>query len=176
MWEFLPDNRLGDDEALYTRELQQYLRRISQETEDIPLIAIDGVYGPETRDAVAAFQEVYGLPVTGNIDRRTWEAIYEEFLRITESNAPAERIDAFDDSNPRLTIGSRGKAVAILQLMLDTIALRYINIDRVPPGEMYDERTSTAVGQFQRLARLPVTGETDKRTWNAIVRHFNQLV
>ena len=38
---------------------------------------IDGVMGPVTRQAVSAFQETVGLPVTGQLDRQTFEALFE---------------------------------------------------------------------------------------------------
>jgi hypothetical protein len=31
---------------------------------------VDGIIGPQTRDAIAGFQEDHGLPVTGRIDTR----------------------------------------------------------------------------------------------------------
>jgi peptidoglycan hydrolase-like protein with peptidoglycan-binding domain len=31
---------------------------------------VDGIYGPETVQAVQALQEAHGLPVTGTVDRR----------------------------------------------------------------------------------------------------------
>jgi len=168
-------DRLSFDEKTRTAELQGYLRRISQETADIPLIAIDGIYGPETRDAVAAFQEVYGLPVTGTVDNRTWYAIVDEFLHIEGSRAPVATIRGFRDDMAIFTVGSRGETVALVQLMLNVIASRYSNFSPIPSDGRYDERTSAAVGRFQQLSRLPVTGDVDKRTWNAIVNHYNTL-
>jgi hypothetical protein len=38
---------------------------------------IDGAMGPVTRQAVSAFQETVGLPVTGQLDRQTFEALFE---------------------------------------------------------------------------------------------------
>ena len=35
----------------------------------------DGIYGPETTEAVRTFQQMEGLPVTGEADRETWERI-----------------------------------------------------------------------------------------------------
>lgn len=35
----------------------------------------DGFYGPNTRDAVAQFQRSSGLPTTGFVDYRTWQAL-----------------------------------------------------------------------------------------------------
>src|SRR4051812_11923797 len=36
----------------------------------------DGIFGPITRAAVARFQQRWGLPVTGEVDARTWAALF----------------------------------------------------------------------------------------------------
>ena len=40
---------------------------------------ISGVYGRETADAVRYYQEVNGLPITGEADRETWRRLSEEY-------------------------------------------------------------------------------------------------
>ncbi|HET6550259.1 MAG TPA: peptidoglycan DD-metalloendopeptidase family protein [Solirubrobacter sp.] len=37
----------------------------------------DGIFGPITRGGVERFQERYGLPVTGEVDARTWTALFK---------------------------------------------------------------------------------------------------
>src|SRR5215210_6486715 len=39
------------------------------------LLLVDGYYGPETEQAVSAFQRANGLPITGNVDLRTFLAL-----------------------------------------------------------------------------------------------------
>ena len=52
----------------YVREFQTALRELSRYNLLIPRISVDGIYGPETAAAVAAFQGAHGLPVTGEVD------------------------------------------------------------------------------------------------------------
>src|SRR4051812_50211181 len=40
----------------------------------------DGIFGPITRAAVESFQQRYGLPVTGEVDTRTWTAPFHAHL------------------------------------------------------------------------------------------------
>lgn len=71
------------------RQVQEQLQRISQTYTSIPSITPDGIYGEQTQNAVRRFQSVFGLPVTGIIDYRTWfeiSAIYVALTRIAELN------------------------------------------------------------------------------------------
>ncbi len=49
---------------------------------------IDGVMGPATRQAVSAFQETVGLPITGQLDRQTFEALFQ-----TVSSVPVPPVE-----------------------------------------------------------------------------------
>lgn len=65
------------------RQIQEQLARISRSYPAIPKVTPDGIYGPATRAAVERFQEVFGLPVTGVIDYRTWYKISEIYVGVT---------------------------------------------------------------------------------------------
>ena len=65
------------------RQIQEELARISQSYPAIPTVAADGIFGPATRAAVEKFQQVFGLPVTGVIDYRTWYKISEIYVAVT---------------------------------------------------------------------------------------------
>ena len=53
-------------------QIQDQLNAISNNYPRIPKIAVDGIYGERTQNAVRVFQEVFGLPETGVVDYRTW--------------------------------------------------------------------------------------------------------
>lgn len=65
------------------RQIQEQLARISQSYPAIPTITPDGIFGPATRAAVEKFQEIFGLPVTGVIDFRTWYRISDIYVAVT---------------------------------------------------------------------------------------------
>lgn len=65
------------------RQVQEQLARISRSYPAIPVVTPDGIYGSATRAAVEKFQEVFGLPVTGVIDYRTWYKISEIYVAVT---------------------------------------------------------------------------------------------
>lgn len=64
------------------RQIQEELARISRSYPAIPTITPDGIYGSATREAVEVFQRVFGLPVTGVIDYRTWYKISEIYVAV----------------------------------------------------------------------------------------------
>jgi peptidoglycan hydrolase-like protein with peptidoglycan-binding domain len=77
------DLSLGDT-GDYVRRLQYMLEVLSRFLPEIPPVNETGIYDTDTRDAVRSFQQRSGLPVTGAVDARTWDAIYEQFAQ-TES-------------------------------------------------------------------------------------------
>ena len=65
------------------RQIQEQLARISQSYPAIPTITPDGIYGEATKAAVEKFQSIFGLPVTGVVDYRTWYKISEIYVAVT---------------------------------------------------------------------------------------------
>ena len=64
------------------RSLQTMLRTIASIEPNQINVMPDGIYGPQTTDAVRAAQRWFNLPVTGNVDEKTWDEIYDQFSGI----------------------------------------------------------------------------------------------
>lgn len=67
-----------------------------------------------------------------------------------------------------LVTGSIGDAVYAVQMMINRVGLEVQNLPAVKICGRYDEETAKAVEAFQQLFQLPVTGQTDKETWDAL--------
>ena len=65
------------------RQMQEQLARIARSYPAIPSVTPDGIYGPATREAVETFQRIFGLPVTGTVDYRTWYRISEIYVAVS---------------------------------------------------------------------------------------------
>ena len=65
------------------RMLQEQLNRIARNYPALPTIAVDGIYGSATKAAVEKFQSIFGLPVTGIVDLRTWYRISEIYVAVS---------------------------------------------------------------------------------------------
>ena len=72
------------------RHLQYMLSVLSEFIPEIPPLAVDGIYGPLTEDAVRAAQRWFELPVTGTVDEDTWDEIYDQFSGIENAALRSE--------------------------------------------------------------------------------------
>ena len=101
-----PPNGLSPGDSNEKVKLLQYmLSTLSTYISGIPPVAIDGVYGQETRAAVLAAQRRFGLPETGTVGEATWDAIYNQYSGIENTTLRSE--ESFPPSgNSRAVINS----------------------------------------------------------------------
>ncbi len=64
------------------RTIQEQLDVIRDTYSNIPSLTVDGVYGPQTAAAVSQFQKIFDLPVTGDVDYRTWYKISQLYVAL----------------------------------------------------------------------------------------------
>ena len=70
------------------RQLQQQLNRIARNYPAIPTLIPDGIYGPDTAEAVRMFQKIFHLPQTGIVDYPTWFEISDIYVGVTRISEP----------------------------------------------------------------------------------------
>ncbi len=70
------------DRGIKVEHLQYMLSVLAAFIPAIPSVAVDGIFGPATREAVLAAQRRFGLPQTGIVDYDTWDEIYDQFSGI----------------------------------------------------------------------------------------------
>ncbi len=168
-------NDIRTDQAEYIRELQGYLRTIQREELGYTDVPIDGIFGNRTAEAVRQTQRQLGLPVTGTVDRATWEGIYRLHREIVLRNAPPTAVYCFRTGAGPLKEGDQSDCVFILQIVLNSLQERHGNLPASePPTGIYTSVTTESVRALQRRSGLPETGEVDKVTWDAIVELYNQ--
>lgn len=149
-WEFPEPLRVGD-RGDKVGQLQYMLAVVGQFVQEVPVISVDGVFGPLTRDAVLAFQRYEGFPTTGEADDRTWDALYELYSgidnRVLENRAVFPQFDTADTTvvNVRQRLNALGYTGSNLQESLRS---------------------------FQRANGLAVTGRLNDETARAITRQY----
>ena len=155
-----------------TRFVQFLLSYIGLFYDEItPIENLDGVFGPELTRAVESFQRAFGMPVTGVVDEKTWNAMVIVYLSYASDAGEA---DTPEGQYPGyvMTLGSAGISVRRLQRYMNSIAARYCFADFVPDTGIFDEQTLYAVQQFQEGFGLPATGLVDKATYEAIYNYY----
>ena len=161
-----------NETAMYVRELQEYLYTIALYTGKLPLVVPDGLFDAQTADSVRAFQMQNGLEPNGVVDLPTWQAVYAAYLTVVANNAPAVPVAVFRET---LRVGDSGDAVAVTALLVNAAARRYPPITAVTVQTEYTDALASAVEQLQRVFGLEPTGNTDKQTWEHLVRLYETL-
>ena len=156
--------------------LQYYLCFLSYFNLKLPYISVDGIFGDETRDAVLAFQSLYGLDVDGIVGRDTWDMMQNAYAGVLTS-LPDEYRSYSSLLYPGyiITTGASGKVVEQLQTYLKTIAANNPSIPDVTVDGYYGEETKKAVLAVQKLEGIEQNGQVGVLTWNAIVSLYNQF-
>ena len=154
------------------RSLQTMLRTISKDDLRYPSIIPDGIYGPDTMNAVAAFQRLEGLPVTGITNQPTWDAIVDKYAPARIRQEKAEAIEILLEPGQVINPGETSPYIYITQAMLAYIA-NTDNVMQAPTltGEL-DKETELALTLFQEYAALPANGALDRNTWRHLVQYF----
>lgn len=148
--------------SVRVRNLQEMLRYLSySEREPTFEVAVTGVYNAETEEAVKVYRESRGLPVTGVVDRRTWDSIAREYRYEREGAKPiyVELLRGRGELRP----GERSDEVLILQLVLNGLRSDH-GYPYIPLSGIYGVETMEAVREFQEVNLLPPTGIADRRT------------
>ena len=83
-WEY-PEQILPGEQGAKVTHLQYMLSVISQFNSAVQEPPVSGVFGESTTQAVLSFQQAYGLPQAGTVERETWDSIYSQFAGIEET-------------------------------------------------------------------------------------------
>lgn len=157
--------------------LQYYLRYVAQYLPTVPSVTVDGVFGPETENAVRAFQTAYGLTPDGVVGILTWDRLYDVYLGFA-ANVSYSELDglALPFPGQNLQPGSEGDTVRALQQYLNYIAQSYPAIPTVTVDGVFGPATAQAVDAFEETFGLPPARDVvNAAVWNAIAREYDDL-
>ena len=159
-----------------TALIQYYLNVLAYFNGNFSLFPINAVYDQTTADAVAKFQQYFGLEVSSRVDRETWNKLREVYLE-TVASIPDEFYGDRAKLYPGyvLSEGQQSADVEALQSYLSFIADYYNAVPKIPVTGYFGEQTRAAVEEFQRLFGLPVTGFVGAVTWYQIATQYDFL-
>ncbi len=175
---------LSLDEAtfLYTDELKYgdtgieveyvhyFLDALAFLDEDIPRLPTNSIYGNNTITMVRAFQQKYGLPVTGKFTYRDWLVLQKAYDDILKS-FPKEYQDYVDELYPDYFIvkGMSGKDVRRVQQFLLSICKYDKSIPGVRVNGVFDDLTDRSIKKIQNDYGFDVNGIVGPLLWEKLV-------
>lgn len=162
-------------------EIQRDLNRIRINYPAIPEIPGNlGLYDSKTDEAVKKFQEIFSLPITGQVDKATWykiKYIYTSVKKLfdlySEGLTPQEVDFLYKDE---LKYGDTGIQVEYVHYFLNTISFIDSDIPNLKTNSVYNDNTKTMVMAFQKKYNLPVTGIITYSDWKVLRDVYDKLL
>ncbi len=161
----------GDD----VLQVQFWLDEIAQFSNDLPDIAVDGIFGNATKAAVEAFQLKYGLSVDGVVGEITWNKIYMEYTGGVLDTTPGITSPG-EYPGTALSVGSRGDDVKRMQFYLRIVARNNPNVPDLSADGIFGSGTQQSVIAFQNYYGLSADGIVGNLTWDKIYEVYTDLI
>ena len=165
----------NDDPKAVVRHIQELLRTIQINNDKIVTVPIDGIYGTETAIAISELQKEYGLPATGNVDRTTYDTLYEIASAAVLNNSSPLPLYLLADGQSIFS-GEKSNVVMITQILLNSLTVSYDDFEPLNIDGVFGEETERAVRRFQMRNNIPPNGFVDKTTWNALIRNYDKHI
>ncbi len=148
------------DEKESVKEIQRFLLYYYNfEDKNIGRVAVDGIYGVETQNAVLEYQKIKKIDATGLVDLLTHQSLYKEYLRLSKNLDADELI--IEPNNFPLSVGKSGYDIMQLNLLLDILRQTYKDIERVKKDSYFSKNTESAVKDMQRIFMMEENGVVD---------------
>ena len=157
-----------NDEAERIRRVQHWLRELSRNDGRISEVFIDGIYGDETRKAVADVQRISGSAVTGELDKDTFDTVFRLFTELSDTKVRPylPRFDNYEGG--KMSPGDVFDDIYLLQLLLRELSLKDERFFVEASGS-FDEQTERAVRLLQTVLGIVEDGTVSIREWNALI-------
>ena len=157
------------------------LNRISKNYPAIPSISNNiGTYDNKVSESVKKFQEIFSLPITGNVDKATWykiKYVYNSVKKLgdlySEGLSDDDVTFLYEDE---LKYGDTGIEVEYIHYFLDALAFLDNDIPRLPTNSIYTNNTEVMVKAFQEKYRLPVTGIFTYTDWTILKEAYINIL
>ena len=77
-----PNNLQTGSRGQKVSQLQYMLSVMAEYVPSIPTVAVDGIFGPRTQEAVIAYQRFAGLTPDGIVGPQTWNSLYDRAITL----------------------------------------------------------------------------------------------
>lgn len=158
------------------RSLQYMLNQLAVHNDTFTRLAVDGIFGERTLEAVMIFQREYHLPVNGVVDLDTWDAIREAYFRVELLYGDPPPLNVLPSGTYTAAEGEESEPMLIVQAMFVSLTKVMSNFSPCKMNSCNDGDTPKNLREVQRLAGLPITGTLDRATWSYMVQLYQALV
>ena len=158
------------DTGIEVEYVHYFLDALAFLDKDIPRLQTNSIYGNNTITMVKAFQQKYGLPVTGVFTYSDWLVLQSAYDKILKS-FPAEYQDYVNELYPDffLVKGMSGEAVRRFQKFLLAICKYDKSIPGVRVNGIFDELTEKSVLKLQNDYGFEINGIVGPLLWRKVV-------
>lgn len=148
------------------RNLQVFLRTISNVYPEIPRVIPDGVYGNSTKEAVRKFQARFSLNETGITDNSTWDSILRVYREIDDIVSAPNWVRIFPEDGLKSDNNSYTPTIYVIQTMMYALSQRFSNIPPPSLNGIIDSPTIESVKAIQYASGLNPDGNITKLFWD----------
>lgn len=158
------------------RSLQYMLDQLAIHNPKLVRLAVDGVFGERTLEAVMIFQREYHEPVNGVVNLDTWDAIQKAYFRVELLYGAPPPLNVLPDGGYTADEGMESEPMLIVQAMFVSLSKKMTNFQPCKMNSCNSGETHDNIRVIQGLAGLPVTGVMDRATWSFLVQLYQALI
>ena len=158
------------------RSLQYMLNELAIHNPVLTRLAVDGIFGERTLEAVIVFQREYRLPVNGVVDLNTWDAIQDAYFKVELLYGNPPPLNVLPNGTYIAAEGAESEPMLIVQAMFVSLNKKMSNFGPCEMNSCNDGGTHANIREVQRIAGLPITGTLDRVTWSYMVQLYQALI
>lgn len=156
--------------------LQYMLGQLSRYYKSLPFLAVDGMFGEETLEAVMTFQREFCPPVTGTVDQRTWDVLVRTYQEVTQKQARPRQLYGFPDRPFQLSLGDTGDTAALVQVMYRSLSGILERVAQDTTDGICGRQSVENTKWLQHCCQLEENGVLDRACWNMLSRLYDMFI
>ncbi|MDF2676172.1 MAG: putative peptidoglycan-binding protein [Bacillota bacterium] len=169
------------DSGILVLIMQIALNGISVNFPAIPKInPINGIFTANMEESVKEFQRIFNLAPDGTLNKATWYKILNinaAVRKLAELSAKGSIVSTLPGIiTPEIEKTIVLPSIQIQQYFINVLSTYYNTIPSVEITGVPNPETRTAIMEFQKVMKLPVTGILNTETWNLMYKGAMEIL